>query len=92
MTAIVRLPTILRSYTGGEAEVSGNGSTLNELLHDLETRHAGLLARILDENGKIRRFVNIYVNDEDVRFEQGLETAITDGTQVSILAAVAGGF
>jgi molybdopterin synthase sulfur carrier subunit len=91
MSAIVRVPTILRSYTGGEAEVTGNGLTLNELLHDLETRHAGLLARVLDENGKIRRFVNIYVNDEDVRFEQGLETAITDGTQVSILAAVAGG-
>ena len=82
----------MRSYTGGEAEVSGNGSTLNELLHDLETRHTGLLARVLDENGKIRRFVNIYVNDEDVRFEQGLETAIADGTQVSILAAVAGGY
>lgn len=82
----------MRSYTGGEAEVSGNGSTLNELLHDLETRHTGLLARVLDENGKIRRFVNIYVNEEDVRFEQGLDTAIADGTQVSILAAVAGGF
>ena len=91
MTAIVRVPTILRSYTGGEAEVPATGATLNDLLHDLETRHTGLLARVLDENGKIRRFVNIYVNDEDVRFEQGLETPIQDGAQVSILAAVAGG-
>ncbi len=91
MTAIVRVPTILRNYTAGEAEVPANGTTLNDLLHDLETRHVGLLARVLDENGKIRRFVNIYVNDEDVRFEQGLETPISEGAQVSILAAVAGG-
>ena len=91
MSAIVRVPTILRSYTGGEAEVPANGATLNDLLHDLETRHTGLLARVLDESGKIRRFVNIYVNDEDVRFEQGLETPISDGAQISILAAVAGG-
>lgn len=91
MTSIVRVPTILRSYTGGEAEVSASGATLNDVLHDLETRHSGILTRILDDNGKIRRFVNIYVNEEDVRFEQGLETPTTDGTQISILAAVAGG-
>ena len=91
MTAIVRVPTILRSYTGGEAEVAASGATLNDVLHDLETRHTGILTRVLDENGKIRRFVNIYVNEEDVRFEQGLATEITDGTQISILAAVAGG-
>lgn len=91
MAVIVRVPTILRNYTGGEAEVEANGETLNDVIHDLETRHAGILARILDDNGKIRRFVNVYVNDEDVRFEQGLATATPDGTQISILAAVAGG-
>lgn len=91
MSVIVRVPTILRSYTGGEAEVSGEGATLNDVLHDLETRHTGLLARVLDENGKIRRFVNVYVNEEDVRFEQGLDTPTPAGTAVSILAAVAGG-
>jgi molybdopterin synthase sulfur carrier subunit len=91
MTAIVRVPTILRSYTGGEAEVAASGATLNDVLHDLETRHTGILARVLDENGKIRRFVNIYVNEEDVRFEQGLATEIKEGAQISILAAVAGG-
>lgn len=92
MSVIVRVPTILRSYTGGESEVTGSGATLNDVLHDLETRHSGLLTRILDDNGKIRRFVNIYVNEEDVRFEQGLETATPAGTNISILAAVAGGF
>jgi molybdopterin converting factor small subunit len=91
MTSTVRVPTILRSYTGGEAEVSASGATLNDVLHDLETRHSGILTRILDDNGKIRRFVNIYVNEEDVRFEQGLETPTTEGAQISILAAVAGG-
>lgn len=91
MTSIVRVPTILRSYTGGEAEVTASGSTLNDVLHDLETRHSGILTRILDDNGKIRRFVNIYVNEEDVRFEQGLETPTKEGAQISILAAVAGG-
>lgn len=91
MSVIVRVPTILRSYTGGEAEVTASGANLNEVLQDLETRHSGILTRILDENGKIRRFVNIYVNEEDVRFEQGLDTATPSGTQISILAAVAGG-
>lgn len=91
MSVIVRVPTILRSYTGGEAEVAASGATLNDVLHDLETRHGGILTRVLDENGKIRRFVNVYVNEEDVRFEQGLETATPAGTNISILAAVAGG-
>ena len=91
MSVIVRVPTILRSYTGGEAEVAGEGATLNDVLHDLETRHSGILTRVLDDNGKIRRFVNVYVNEEDVRFEQGLETPTPAGTAVSILAAVAGG-
>ena len=91
MSVTVRVPTILRTYTAGEAEIEATGATLNDVLHDLETRNTGILARVLDESGKIRRFVNIYVNEEDVRFEQGLDTPTPDGTQISILAAVAGG-
>ncbi|MFM5905715.1 MAG: MoaD/ThiS family protein [Micrococcales bacterium] len=91
MSVIVRVPTILRSYTGGEAEVSGEGATLRDVINDIETRNTGISARILDENGKIRRFVNVYVNEEDVRFEQGLDTPTPAGTTISVLAAVAGG-
>ena len=91
MSVIVRVPTILRSYTGGEAEVTGEGATLRDVINDIETRNTGILARILDENGKIRRFVNVYVNEEDVRFEQGLDTPTPAGTTISVLAAVAGG-
>jgi molybdopterin converting factor small subunit len=91
MSVIVRVPTILRSYTGGEAEVTGEGATLRDVINDIETRNTGILARVLDENGKIRRFVNVYVNEEDVRFEQGLDTPTPAGTTISVLAAVAGG-
>ena len=91
MSVIVRVPTILRSYTGGEAEVTGEGATLRDVISDIETRNTGISARILDENGKIRRFVNVYVNEEDVRFEQGLDTPTPAGTTISVLAAVAGG-
>ena len=91
MSATVRIPTILRSLTGGEAEVKAEGSTLRELLDALEAEHPGLKARVLDDEGKLRRFVNVYVGDEDVRFEQGLDTATPDGAQVSIIPAVAGG-
>jgi len=91
VSATVRIPTILRSLTGGEAEVKAEGSTLRELLDALEAEHPGLKARVLDDEGKLRRFVNVYVGDEDVRFEQGLDTATPDGAQVSIIPAVAGG-
>ena len=91
MSATVRIPTILRSLTGGAAEVKAEGATLRELLDALEAEHPGLKARVLDEQGKLRRFVNVYVGDEDVRFEQGLDTATPDGAQVSIIPAVAGG-
>lgn len=91
MSATVRIPTILRTLTGGEAEVKAEGSTLRELLDALEADHPGLKARVLDHEGKLRRFVNVYVGDEDVRFEQGLDTATPDGAQVSIIPAVAGG-
>ncbi|MFV2195662.1 ubiquitin-like small modifier protein 1 [Nocardiopsis sp. LOL_012] len=91
MSASVRVPTILRTYTGDAAEVSAEGTTLAEVLDDLEANYPGIRARILDDSGKVRRFVNVYVGDEDVRFEQGLQTAVADGAQVSIIPAVAGG-
>src|SRR4051812_50032480 len=91
MSVNVRIPTILRTYTGGQAEVSAEGGTLADVIADLEKNHTGIAARVLDDQGKLRRFVNVYVNDDDVRFEQGLETATPDGAGVSIIPAVAGG-
>jgi sulfur-carrier protein len=90
-TVNVRIPTILRSYTGGEAEVKASGSTVREVVADLEARFSGIASRILDDNGKIRRFVNVYVGEEDVRFADGLDTVTADGAQISIIPAVAGG-
>lgn len=90
MAIKVRIPTILRSYTGGEKLVSGEGATLKELISDLDSRHPGLMDRLVDENG-LRRFVNVYLNDEDVRFLGGLDTPLSDGDTVTVLPAVAGG-
>ena len=90
MAIEVRIPTILRTYTDGEKTVEGSGATLAELLADLEGRHSGLRERLVDQAG-LRRFVNVYVNDEDVRFLGGLETAVKDGDTVTVLPAVAGG-
>jgi sulfur-carrier protein len=90
MAIEVRIPTILRSYTDGAKSVEGSGSTLGELLADLEARHGGLRDRLVDESG-LRRFVNVYLNDEDVRFLGGLETPVADGDTVTVLPAVAGG-
>jgi sulfur-carrier protein len=86
----VRIPTILRQYTGGEKAVDASGGTLAELIDDLESRHVGLKARLIDDRG-LRRFVNVYLNDEDVRFLGGLETSVKDGDNVTVLPAVAGG-
>jgi molybdopterin converting factor small subunit len=91
MSASVRIPTILRTYTGGQAEVTAEGATLAEVLDSLERAHTGISARVLDDTGKLRRFVNVYVNDDDVRFSEGLATAVPDGASVSIIPAVAGG-
>ena len=94
MAVEVRIPTILRTYTGGEKAVSGQGSTLAELFDDVEGRHPGLRARIVDEKDSstaLRRFVNVYVNDEDVRFLGGLSSPVADGDVVVVLPAVAGG-
>ncbi|GGJ17994.1 MoaD/ThiS family protein [Streptomyces brasiliensis] len=90
MAIEVRIPTILRQYTDGQKAVEGSGDTLAELFTDLETRHTGIQARIVDE-GKLRRFVNVYLNDEDVRFLDNINTKLSDGDTVTILPAVAGG-
>jgi molybdopterin converting factor small subunit len=87
----VRIPTILRTYTAGESEVTAAGATLAEVLDDLDARYAGIKGRILDEAGALRRFVNVYVGNDDVRFLDNLDTATPDGTQVSVIPAVAGG-
>ncbi|KNA89460.1 MoaD/ThiS family protein [Gordonia sp. w5E2] len=95
MTVTVSIPTILRTHTGGEKRVEGSGSTLSELIDNLETANPGLKERLVAADGagagKLHRFVNIYVNDEDVRFSGGLATTIDDGDEVTILPAVAGG-
>ena len=91
MAVSVRIPTILRTYTGGESEVSAEGDTLAAVLDDLDANYSGIKGRILDEAGKLRRFVNVYVGNDDVRFLESLDTATPDGTQISIIPAVAGG-
>ena len=90
MAIEVRIPTILRSYTGGAKAVEGAGATLDELLNNLDAAHGGLRERLVDGE-KLRRFVNVYLNDEDVRFLGGLETPVKDGDTVTVLPAVAGG-
>jgi molybdopterin synthase sulfur carrier subunit len=87
----VRIPTILRTYTAGESEVSASGETLADVLDDLDASYAGIKGRILDEAGELRRFVNVYVGNDDVRFLDSLATATPDGTQISVIPAVAGG-
>ncbi len=90
MAIEVRIPTILRTYTGGEKAVTAEGASLTALIDDLETNHPGIKDRLI-ENGDLRRFVNVYVNDEDVRFIGGLDAELSDGDQVVVLPAVAGG-
>lgn len=91
MSVTVRVPTILRQYTGGAAEVSVDGGTVAEVVAALDGAHPGIGARVLDDEGKLRRFVNVYVNDDDVRFADGLATVTPDGCSVSVIPAVAGG-
>jgi MoaD family protein len=87
----VKVPTILRRHTDGQAVLEAEGATVGEVLEDLEDRHPGITASLLDEHGGLHRFVNVYVNDEDVRYLGALETEVGDGDVVSILPAVAGG-
>ena len=91
MAIEVRIPTILRTYTGGEKAVTGDGSSLSALIDDLEQRHPGIKERLVEDEGDLRRFVNVYINDEDVRFIGGLDAELSDGDQVVVLPAVAGG-
>jgi sulfur-carrier protein len=87
----VRIPTILRTYTGGASEVTAQGGTLGEVLDDLEGNYTGIKARVLDETGALRRFVNVYVGNDDVRFLDGLATPTPEGSSISVIPAVAGG-
>ena len=91
MTVKVRIPTQLRTLTGGAAEIEADGGTVAEVVHSLETLHPGIAERLLDGEGTLRRFINLYVNDEDVRFQDGLSTQVPDQGTLSIIPAVAGG-
>lgn len=91
MSVTVKIPTQLRTLTGGASEVEGAGATVSALIEDLERHHPGIRERIVDESGALRRFVNIYLDDEDVRFLEGIDTRLEEGAKVSIIPAVAGG-
>ena len=91
MSVSVRIPTILRTYTSDQSQVTVDGSTLTEVIDSLESNFPGIKSRVVDEQGTLRRFVNIYVAEEDVRFASGLDTPTPEGTQISIIPAVAGG-
>jgi molybdopterin synthase sulfur carrier subunit len=91
MALTVRIPTPLRSITKGAAEVQAQGGTVADVVEDLERQFPGIRERLIDEGGELRRFVNIYVNEEDIRFLDGKKTALKTGDQVSIVPAIAGG-
>lgn len=91
MNVRVRVPTPLRRFTGGAEEVPANGMTVAAVVDDLEKNHPGIKERICDEEGKVRRFVNIFVNGDDIRFLNHLDTAVKEGDEVSIVPAIAGG-
>jgi molybdopterin synthase sulfur carrier subunit len=91
MTVSVRIPTILRTFTGGAAEVATDSGTLREVIAGLDASYPGIGGRIVDDAGQLRRFVNVYVGEEDVRFAQGLDTPVPAGSHVSVIPAVAGG-
>ncbi|MEE2833247.1 MAG: MoaD/ThiS family protein [Candidatus Latescibacterota bacterium] len=91
MAVTVHVPTPLRKLTGNQSEVQAEAATVAELVDNLESAHAGIKEKLLDESGDIRRYVNIYVNDEDIRFLDGKDTSLRDGDSVSIVPAIAGG-
>lgn len=91
MSATVRIPTPLRNLTGDQAAVTAEGATVDEVVRNLDAEHPGLGERILDDDGNVRRFVNVFVDDEDIRFADGLGTPVPEGSTVSIIPAVAGG-
>lgn len=91
MSVRVRIPTPLRRYTNGQEEVAASGATVGLVIEDLERNHPGIKERLCDESGKVRRFVNIYINGDDIRFLDSLDTAVKDGDEISIVPAIAGG-
>jgi molybdopterin synthase sulfur carrier subunit len=91
MAVTVRIPTQLRELSGGAAEISAEGATVADVLRALDTAHPGFAERLFDESGELRRFVNVFVADEDIRFLDGVDTPVVEGTTVSIVPAVAGG-
>ncbi len=91
MAVQVKVPTILRTYTGGAKAIEASGDTLDALLKDIDSRHEGLRGRLIADDGSLHRFVNIYINNEDVRFLGALDAPVKDGDTVTILPAVAGG-
>jgi molybdopterin synthase sulfur carrier subunit len=91
MPVKVRIPTPLRTLTNGAGEVTVEGNSIKEVIDNLETNHTGIKERICDEKGQIRRFINFYLNDEDIRFKDNQETPVNDGDQISIVPAIAGG-
>ena len=91
MGVTVRIPTPLRQFTGDRADVEVSGTTIGEVVDNLEAQHPGIKERVMDEGGAVRRFVNIYVNEEDIRFLDGTETPLKEGDQVTIVPAIAGG-
>jgi molybdopterin synthase sulfur carrier subunit len=91
MAVRVRIPTPLRAMTKGSADVQVTADTVGDLIEDLERQFPGMRERLVEESGEIRRFINIYVNQEDIRFLQGAKTALTQGDEVSIVPAIAGG-
>lgn len=91
MAVKVKIPTPLQKLTNGEREVESTGTTLEDIINDLEARYPGVKERIIDETGEIRRFVNIYIDEEDVRFLDGLSSVVSDNADISIIPAVAGG-
>lgn len=87
----VRIPTPLRKITNDQEEVEANGGNISEIIADLEANYPGLKERICEDDGSLRRFVNLYLNDEDIRFKENMETALNDGDELSIIPAIAGG-
>ena len=91
MAVSVKIPTPLRKFTDGAAVVSLDGGNVGEVLQALDAKHPGLLDKICDKNGNVRRFINVYAGDDDIRFLDGLQTAVSDGTEISVIPAIAGG-
>ncbi len=91
MSVQVKIPTVLRKHTGGEAQVEATGATIAELVEDIANRFPEFKAKVVADDGALHRFINVYANDEDVRYLEGLNTKVSDGDVVSILPAVAGG-